>query len=98
MAKVKAIPEGFHTVTPSITVKDCAAAIELWKKALGAEEIQRAPDPSGKKVWHAHLRIGDSAVFCNDEMPGMGAPATPARLWLYVENADAAFERATKAG
>jgi uncharacterized glyoxalase superfamily protein PhnB len=94
----RAVPEGMHTVTPVLVVKECAKAIEVWKKAFGAEELSRAVDPSGAKVWHAALRIGDSTVFTNDEMPEMGSPATPSRLWLYVENADAAFERATKAG
>jgi uncharacterized glyoxalase superfamily protein PhnB len=94
----KAIPEGMRSVIPCVTVKECAKAIDLWKKAFGAEEMQRAPDPSGKKVWHAALRIGDSVIFCNDEVPDMGTLAAPVRLWLYLDNADAAFERATKAG
>ena len=61
----KAIPEGLHSVTPALTVDGCAEAIETWKKAFGAEERFRAPDPSGKKIWHAELRVGDSAIFCN---------------------------------
>src|SRR6266436_526183 len=47
----KAIPEGLHSVTPQLTVDGCAEAIETWKKAFGAEEMMRAPDPSGKKLW-----------------------------------------------
>jgi PhnB protein len=94
----KAIPEGMRSVIPCVTVKECAKAMDLWKKAFGAEEMDRAPDPSGQKIWHASLRIGDSVVFCNDEMPNMGVAATPVRLWLYLDNVDAAFERATKAG
>ena len=98
MAKVKAIPEGFHTVTPSVTVEGCAEAIETWKKAFGAEEMTRAPDPSGKKIWHAALRIGDSVVFTSDAAPEMGNQALKTKLWLYFENVDSAFKRATGAG
>ncbi len=98
MAKVSAVPQGMHTVTPVITIKGCAEALEFYKKAFGAEEVTRAPDPTGKLIWHAHVRIGDSAVFMNDEVPGMGSPARPVQLWLYVDGIDNAFKRATSAG
>jgi len=98
MAKVKAVPEGFHTVTPVITVDGCAEAIETWKKAFGAEEMARAPDPSGKKIWHAALRIGDSTIFTSDAAPEMGNPASKTKLWLYFENVESAFKRAVSAG
>ena len=94
----KAIPEGMHTVTPAITVDGCAEAIETWKKAFGAEELARAPDPTGKKIWHAALRIGDSTIFTSDAAPEMGNQPWKTRLWLYFENVDAAFKRATGAG
>jgi uncharacterized glyoxalase superfamily protein PhnB len=94
----KAIPEGLRTITPQIAVEGCADAIEFWKKAFGAEEVMRAPDPSGKKVWHAHLRIGDSAFFCNDVFPEMGARAVPASLWIYLDGVDKAWKRAVDAG
>jgi len=98
MAKVRAVPEGMHTITPVLTLEGAADAIELYKKAFGAEEILRVPDPSGKKVMHGHLRIGDSHLFLSDAMPQMGGPARPAQLWLYFDNVDAAFKRATDAG
>jgi uncharacterized glyoxalase superfamily protein PhnB len=99
MAKVKAIPEGMHTVTPVLTLDGASQAIEFYKKAFGAQEITRAMDPTGKKVWHAALRIGDSNIFLSDAMPEMGGGrAQPSRLWLYVDNVDAAFKRATEAG
>lgn len=98
MAKVSAIPAGMHTVTPVLTIKGCGEAIELYKKAFGAEEVSRAPDPQGNLIWHAALRIGDSTIFMSDEIPGMGNPARPAQLWLYVDGVDAAFKRATNAG
>jgi uncharacterized glyoxalase superfamily protein PhnB len=94
----KAIPEGLHTVTPALTVDGCAEAIETWKKAFGAEERMRAPDPTGKKVWHSEVRIGDSVIFCNDTMPEMPATPKQTRLWLYVDGVDRAFQRAKDVG
>ncbi len=96
---VNPIPAGYHTLTAQLSVDGAAEAIEFYKKAFGAEELDRAPDPSGKKVWHAALRIGDSMLFVNDVFPEMGAP-DPARsaMWLYVADVDAAFARAVAAG
>jgi uncharacterized glyoxalase superfamily protein PhnB len=102
-AKVKAIPDGYQTITPSIVVKDGAKAMDFYKKAFGAEEIMRMLGPSGK-IMHAELKIGTSRVMLADEMPEMGcmAPtspgATPVGFYVYVENADAAFKRAVDAG
>ncbi len=104
MVNVKWKPEGMHTVTPSFAVEGCADAIEAYKKVFGAIEKSRAPDPSGKKVWHADLVIGDSHVFVNDYFPEMAAQMGDAvrkggaGLWLYVENPDEIFERAKAAG
>ncbi len=104
MAGVNPIPQGMHTLTPNLVVRDCAGAIEFYKRALGAQEISRMPAPDGKKIWHAELRIGDSVVFMNDEMPGMGRPApaasepVPVTMWLYVPDTDAAYRRAIDAG
>lgn len=98
MAKVKAIPEGMHAVTPVLVVEGAAKAIELYKAAFGAQELSRALDPSGKKVWHAAVRIGDSTIFLSDAAPEMGSGAQPSRLWLYVEDVEAAYRRAVGAG
>lgn len=104
MAKVNPIPQGLHTLTPNLVLRDSAKAIDFYKKALGAEEISRFPAPDGKGVWHAQLRIGDSSVYLNDEMPGRGPTApsasnpAPAVMWLYVPDADAAYRRALGAG
>ena len=104
MASVNPIPKGMHTVTPNLVIRDCAKAIEFYKSALGAQEVSRMMSPDGKSVWHAELKIGDSTVFMNDEMPGMGqrapsaASPVPITMWLYVPDCDAAFQRATKAG
>jgi PhnB protein len=94
----KGIPEGLRSVTPALTIDGCAEAIEFYKKAFGAEEVSRAPDPSGKKVWHAELRFGDSAVFVNDAFPEMETAPAHGSLWLYSADADGAFKRAVDAG
>jgi PhnB protein len=103
MAKAKrAIPAGFHTVTPQLTFDDATAAIAWYKKALGAEEVMPpALGPDGK-VMHAELRIGDSIIMLNDALMGTQGPkafgGSPAALWVYVEDADALFTRAINAG
>ena len=97
---VKAIPEGYHTISPSLTCKDAARAIDFYKKAFNAQEIMRMPSPDGK-ISHAELRIGDSIIFLNDEMGPMTGAATGAPriyLFLYVEDADKTFDSAVKAG
>ena len=97
----KAVPEGYHTVTPHLTLDNAAQAIDWYKKALGAEEGGRAVGPDGK-IMHAELRIGDSRIMLNDPMMGGKGPkafgGSPASLWLYVENCDALFNRALEAG
>jgi len=99
---VSAIPEGFHTITPGLTCKNAAAAIELYKKAFGATEVSRMPSPDGR-IMHAELKIGDSHLFLADEYPGMSAApaagATPSHsLYLYVRDVDSAYQRAVDAG
>ncbi len=80
MSQVKAVPEGIHTLTPQLTIDGCDQAIEWYKLAFGAELRGRAPDPSGKKVWHAELRIGNSVFFLNDAFPGNGRPCSAGLL------------------
>ena len=99
----KPIPDGFHTLTPHIVVADGAAAIELYKKAFGAKENGRMMTPDGSKLMHAQLSIGDSVIMLGGEMPphALGPKSrggTSVMLHLYVPDADAAFERAVKAG
>ena len=98
MDQAKAIPDGMHTLTAQLTIDGCDQAIGWYKRALGAELRSRAPDPSGKKVWHADMRIGDSVFFLNDAFPEMGGPAQPASLWLYADNIDQLWQRAVDAG
>jgi|SRR5450631_2767079 PhnB protein len=98
MAKVSAIPAGMHSVTANLTVDGAAEAISFYARAFGAEEVSRTPDPTGKKVWHAMLRIGDSIIFINDAAPEMGALPMQTKLWIYGDSVDAAFKRAIDAG
>ncbi|HEY9788508.1 MAG TPA: VOC family protein, partial [Candidatus Obscuribacterales bacterium] len=84
------IPKGFHTITPSLTVKNAEQAIEFYKKAFGAEQKDVCLGPDGKKIMHAELKIGDSMIMLNDEVPDMGCVSpetlrgTPITLYLYV--------------
>lgn len=102
--RVKAIPTGFHTLTPHLVVKGASRAIDFYKKAFGAQEISRSPGPDGNTIMHADLKIGDSHVFLVDEMPQMGCRgpesigATPVTIHMYVEDVDAAFGKAVAAG
>ena len=99
---VKAIPEGYHNVTPYLIVDDAAEAIRFYEKALGATEIFRLP--MGDRIGHAEIKIGDSIVMLSDEWPDMGKLGPKARggatssMMLYVEDVDAAYARATAAG
>jgi PhnB protein len=102
MAKAKkAVPEGFHSVTPQLNLDNAAQAIDWYKKGLGAEETERATGPDGK-VLHSELRIGNSLIMVNDAMMGRKGPkamgGSPASLWIYVEDCDALFKRAIAAG
>jgi PhnB protein len=101
----KPVPEGYHTVTPYLTFRDAAKAIEFYARAFGARETERMLGPDGKAVMHAELKIGDSIVMLSDEIPGMStcrAPeslgGTTTGLLLYVPDVDAAFKRAVDAG
>jgi PhnB protein len=99
----KPVPEGYHTVTPALIVRGAPAAIDFYKRAFGAEEIARMEGPDGT-VMHAEIRIGDSIVMMGEENQQWGArsPAStngvPVSLHIYVDDADAVFERAVREG
>ena len=101
--QVKAVPEGFHTLTPHLTVRDADKALEFYKNALGAEVLHVARMPNGK-VMHAGLRIGDSMLMLNEEAAEYGALSplstggTSVTIHIYTDNVDAAFNRAVSAG
>jgi PhnB protein len=100
----KAVPDGFHTLTPHLVVKGASEAIEFYKKAFGAEEIKRVPGPDGKSLVHAELKIGDSRLLLVDEFPEMdcrgpqSVGGSPVSIHMFVDDADAAFDRALSAG
>ena len=100
---VKPIPDGYHTVTPYLIVKDAAKAIDFYKKAFGAVELLRMNGPDGS-VGHAEIRIGDSPVMLGSECPVMGTkgPETlggsAVSILIYVEDVDARVKQAVSAG
>ncbi len=100
---IKPIPDGYHSVTPYLIVKDAADAIEFYKKAFGASELMRVPGPGGA-VMHAEIKIGDSIIMLADEFPQMDAlgpktiGGTPVGLMIYVANVDEVFTGALAAG
>ena len=99
----KPIPDGFHTTTPSIVVKNSKEAIEFYKNAFDAKEIYQMPTPDGKTM-HAMIQIGDSFVMMSDEFPQMGALSpttvggTSTTIHLYVEDADKTYNNAIEKG
>jgi PhnB protein len=94
MAQVKAVPEGYHTVTPFLNVNGARDAIAFYKKAFGAEERSVFPTPDGK-VMHSEVKIGDSIVMISDAMM---APPTTSSIHLFVQDADALWAKALAAG
>jgi PhnB protein len=102
-SRVKAIPDGYHTVTPYLIVRGAAAALEFYKKAFGATESMRMEQPDGR-ISHAEIKIGDSHVMLADEFPEIGARSpqslggSPVSLLLYVEDVDRVVSQAVAAG
>jgi len=101
--KVKPVPDGYHTATPYLIVKGAAKAIEFYKQAFGATELERMEMPDGK-IAHAEIKIGDSIIMLGDEAPQHGTRGpkslggSPCGLYLYVEDVDETFNRAVTAG
>ncbi len=103
----QAIPPGHENLIPHLVCDRCSEAIEFYKKAFGAEEIIRMPAPDGRRLMHAAIRIGKSFVFLVDDFPEFcdgksesptALKGTPVTLHHYVENCDAAIQRAVDAG
>lgn len=94
MSNVRPVPEGYHTVTPYLALKDAHRALEFYKQAFGAKERLRMPMPDGR-ISHAEIQIGDSIVMLSEAMQ---EPVTPSSMYLYVPDADAVFARAVAAG
>ena len=99
---VRPIPEGYHSITPQLTCRDAARAIDFYKSVFGATEIMRMPGPNGE-VMHAELKIGDSRIMVNDEFPGMTKAPEPSAvhsnsLFVYTEDVNALYSHAVKEG
>ena len=103
MTDVKPIPDGYPRVSPSLAIDGASGAIDFYTNVLGVTERMRIPAPGGK-IAYARLQIGDSLINVTDESPERGYPGpkaiggTPVTLNVYVEDADATFERAVAAG
>lgn len=97
------IPSGYHTATPYLFVRDCAGAIEFYKKAFGTTEKLRMPLPDGK-VGHGEIILGDSVIMLAEEAPSNGFPSplsingSGASVFLYVPDVDTLFNRAITNG
>jgi PhnB protein len=92
---VKPIPDGYHTVTPYLTVRGAAKLIDLLKQTFGAVETERIAGPDGT-IGHAEVRIGDSVVMLADATPEF--TPMPAMIHVYVNDVDAVYKRALQAG
>lgn len=96
---VKPIPDGYGTVTPTLTIREASKAIEFYKKAFDAQELYRFLGPDGKSIIHAEIKIGNSIIMLNDEMPQINCNSpqslggTGSSIFLYVNNADATFNK-----
>ncbi|HEV3280149.1 MAG TPA: VOC family protein [Acidimicrobiales bacterium] len=103
MADVKAIPDDYPQVIPSLAIDGAAAAIDFYVAVFGARERMRFDTPDGR-IGHAELQIGDSVLMLADEMPEMGSRSpkdvggTPVTISVYVEDVDATFDRALRGG
>jgi len=99
----KPIPDGYHTVTPYLIVKDAARALDFYQQAFGATELFRMAGPNGT-IGHAEIKIGDSPIMLADEHPehGFVGPqtlgGTPVSICLYVKDVDVLAQRAIAAG
>lgn len=100
---VKPIPDGYHSVTAYLIVRDASKAIDFYKQAFNAEELLRMPTPDGK-IGHAEIKIGDSPVMLADEYPDMGFVSAETlggsaiSMMIYVEDVDSLFSQAIAAG
>jgi len=106
MAKnVQPVPDGYHTVTPYLVLRDAKGAMEFYRRAFGAETKTSMPAPDGR-IMHAEMKIGNSMVFMADEFPEWSpetkSPQTvgcvTGSTFLYVPDVDTVFKRAVDAG
>ena len=88
------IPPGFNTVTPYFFVDGAARLVDFLVRGLGGIEIGRYMN--GDRIANAQVRLGSSTVMVSESSPNF--PAMPASYYLYVDDADAALEKAIAAG
>ena len=103
-SNVKSVPNGYHTVTPYIIIKNAADAIEFYKKAFNAKEGHRMLGPDNKTIMHAEITIGNSAIMISEEYKEMNC-VSPVSIggnsvwfYVYVEDVDTTFNQAVSAG
>lgn len=100
----KAIPDGYEGITPYLIVPNYTESFEVYKKAFDAEEVMRMPGPDGISTMHAEIKVFGSHIMLTDENPAWDAKSpktlngTPVSLHIYVEDVDAAFQKALDAG
>ena len=102
--RVSATPKGYHSITPVLVIKGAEQAIEFYKKAFGAKELNRAYIPGDNIILHAEIQIGDSRIMLNEEFPEMnykspqsvGGASTA--LYVYVKDVEKVFTQAADAG
>ncbi|MFO0945149.1 MAG: VOC family protein [Planctomycetota bacterium] len=101
------IPKGRDRVIPHLVCSPCAEAIKFYEKAFGAKEVGCVTSPDGQRIMHAEIQIGESVLFLVDDFPEycggksqtpLALGGTPVTIHRYVENCDAAIDRAVKAG
>lgn len=99
------IPEGYHSLTPSLMFKESKKAIEFYKKAFNAQLLDVFPSVDGNGIMHASLKIGNSIIMIGDEMDSPNCPKSaettgqsPISLFFYVDDADRSFDQAVSAG
>jgi PhnB protein len=103
MAAVKPIPDNYPRVSAYLAIDGASDAIDFYKRIFGAQERMRMPGPDGR-IGHAEIQIGDSVIMMADPFPEMGVVdpkklgGTPITMYVYVEDVDATFDNAIKAG
>lgn len=97
--QVSPIPEGYHTMTPYLIVKDGAGAVAFYEKAFQAKRKEVMQDEAGN-IRHAELQIGDSPLMLgqHDELEGRSDKLPRVSIYLYVEDVDAVIASAEAAG
>ncbi len=86
-------------VTPYLTVRGGAQAVDYYQRAFGAEEQFRQLADDGKRLLHSHLKINGGSVMLSDDFAQEpGPPPSGTTLHLQVDDADAWWNRALAAG